>query len=413
MNMTWNLPQFLVHKYRYAQSNPAYADALVLREYLAEKNEDAEAAFVCDMVEQMCELRFAAEEKFRKTPRIAYNSREELLLDVGSMVDILTSKNVKEPPLQLISVIAQHDYPLILQMTQALRKVLQRKRDMLPLGQIQQLDAHCLRWISRRPGRNAVEKAGSEQKLMAVVREESHNTLENRVFKDFLCRAKTQAARYIKRYGEKYPNSDRVKAVRRLLILVSSAVQAPELKPLLRLSSLPQPNYVLLHDARYNKIWELYRKLLANQKIVEMVWEKRHVLFSDICRIWLAMILRLKKRPLFECSLWFRILPQNGSFLVRPRFTNVYDLRAGLLQWIEDVNAGELILKLPHKERRIRFAYVPGAIQPSKILIEPADTTIVFSPHPVSMNGNFNTCWVSDILELEERLQNIIKEMGI
>ena len=81
------------------------------------------------------------------------------------------------------------------------RRVLRRRREMQPVATVQQVDAACLRWISRRPGRTVAEKAGSRQEVLAVVRREEHDTLENRVARDVMLRCRLLSRAYLKSYG--------------------------------------------------------------------------------------------------------------------------------------------------------------------------------------------------------------------
>ena len=66
-----------------------------------------------------------------------------------------------------------------------LRSQLNRKAEMIPLGRIQEMDAYCLRDYVRRPGHDAIEKAGARQELMGIQRYQNFNTPENRFLKGF------------------------------------------------------------------------------------------------------------------------------------------------------------------------------------------------------------------------------------
>ncbi|MFD1807551.1 hypothetical protein ACFSHQ_03525 [Gemmobacter lanyuensis] len=51
---------------------------------------------------------------------------------------------------------------------------------------MQEMDRASMRWLSRQPGRTTAERAGSEQRIMAVVRHQNYDTLENRVAHSYL-----------------------------------------------------------------------------------------------------------------------------------------------------------------------------------------------------------------------------------
>lgn len=91
-----------------------------------------------------------------------------------------------EPRMDVIVQIALEYREALERLAQSLRRTLRRERRMTAVGRVQQLDSACLEWFVRQPGRTAVEKAGVAQELLALVRTEDYDTLENRVFKDFL-----------------------------------------------------------------------------------------------------------------------------------------------------------------------------------------------------------------------------------
>lgn len=62
--------------------------------------------------------------------------------------------------------------------TTKLRSQLNRTVEMIPLARIHEMDAYCLRDYVRRPGRNAIEKAGARQELLGIKRFQNFNTPE-------------------------------------------------------------------------------------------------------------------------------------------------------------------------------------------------------------------------------------------
>ncbi|MBV5332851.1 hypothetical protein JZU54_04670, partial [bacterium] len=81
------------------------------------------------------------------------------------------------PEESLVTLVTRECLSEVEQVVRDLRKVLVREQQRVPLGRVQQVDAHCLRWLSRQPGRDAAEKAGGRQRILAVVRRESFDTL--------------------------------------------------------------------------------------------------------------------------------------------------------------------------------------------------------------------------------------------
>ncbi len=165
-----------------------------------------------------------------------------------------------------------------------LRKVLSRERESTPVGKVQQLDTRCMQWLMRQPGYGLAEKAGMRQRILSVVRREQYNTLENRVFKDFLNRCINLADGYLKEI-EKYKRHPVYKSVREMKMVCQKALSLPEMDLISGLATLPQPNYVLQQDNRYSKIWNGYCKVVKLANLAEKLWGQREAIRDWIERI--------------------------------------------------------------------------------------------------------------------------------
>ena len=135
------------------------------------------------------------------------------------------------------------------------RRVLERYRGEAPIGRIEELDAVCIRDYARRPGRTAFEKAGGRQRLLAVLRRERRDTLENRV----ACWVMGSAAELARDYCLANAHSAaslKVKVVRNFG-RESSVWRAAE--PLTEVAPLHEhphgPNYPLQFEPRYRLVW--------------------------------------------------------------------------------------------------------------------------------------------------------------
>lgn len=343
----------------------SYAELSVLKSYLAGNSSDGEASvseaeFVCDAVELMTTLRRDAERRYKEKETQANNKRGELCLSIDAITDILTAKNDgKEAPEQLVSIIAKEHVRLIESLLSSMRKTLRRKRDYVPVSEVQQVDAHCLRWLARQPGQRAYEKAGMRQKLMAVVREETKNTLENRVLKDFLCRVAVLARRYVRNYEKGYPSSERLKSVRHLHSVLANALKLPEIQTLPQIVTAVQPNYVLLHDSLYGKLWELYRLVLEQTRISEVVWAERHRLFAEyFCMLFFAS-LNVEYKSFFDLSYWIQAMPSRGCFLVNPLFSSAFEDGNGDVLSCVVSSPGKIVLKSSTLEKNVQLLYIP------------------------------------------------------
>ena len=190
-----------------------------------------------------------------------------------------------QPRRSLIVEVAERLSSSIDEKARHLRRILLRRRDVIPVGRIQQLDQECLRWYIRQPGESLAEKAGHRQEIMSVVRQETFDTLENRILKDFLIRCIRAANRYSQRFKADYPNSSRILLVQRFARLCQDALQNPHFEEVRRPRPGAQPNYVLQSDPRYRDIWHWYQKLLRNQDSEDQIWNWQSRLWSDVSRL--------------------------------------------------------------------------------------------------------------------------------
>lgn len=416
--MICNVEDFCADNPKYAEL-PSYAEITILKAYQEGKLEDNEAGheaeFVCDVVELMTELRYEAELDFREGRTQANNRRGELCLTDDSLKERLTLDSHAEPPQQLVSMIANQYLILIENLIYSMRKVLRRKRDMVSISDVQQVDAHCLRWLARQPGNFAQEKAGERQKLMAVVREETKNTLENRVLKDFIFRVEILSRRYLQQYENLYPSSDRIRTVKRLRSCLINALKLPEIQNIPEIKSLVQPNYVLLHDARYSKLWELYRLVLAHARMSEIVWPKRHKLFAEVFCTWVVTRLSLEYKSFFEVAYWIKERPSQGCFLVNPSFTNAFeDSKGGVLSCVVPTSFGKLEVKSPTQRKQVQLLYVPYASS-AEIHLPNNDVTYViccFSERCcIRPAHRSNVVWVKALAQIDEAVSEVLKRI--
>ncbi len=307
-------------------SEEKFKDSSELRLYLRKEQEssDEKFNFILNIVEDFTQLRFFSEEKFQENSFCAHNKRNELPLDWNSISDKLTISN-DEPPCRIITTIAQQYFHILMLLCDNIHKVLRREREKVKLSSVQQIDSYCLCWLTKQPGRSPVEKAGNKQQLLALVRKESVNTLENRVLKDFLKKCQVVGDAYIREYHSKYSNSERIKATTKLVSFCKTQLLSQIFREIPPLANLPTPNYVLQHNVSYSKMWRLYMMLIQQAKIVELVWPYRFKIFQDYFFLMLSHKLRMDNWiPFFDNKLWFSFLPKEGSFLSAPYFFNVY-----------------------------------------------------------------------------------------
>jgi hypothetical protein len=154
---------------------------------------------------------------------------------------------------------------------------------MQSIGRIQEIDPACLRWIARQPGRDIYERAGTRQELLGVVRKEDSDTLENRVVKDLLHRARIECSNYTSMYRD-YSEYERVRTVSSFRRRIIDWEKHSEIRSAKSLVGHVQPNYVLLHEPKYRKMWDAYQALLSQQKQKDDIWKWRDRTFSESCQ---------------------------------------------------------------------------------------------------------------------------------
>ena len=198
------------------------------------------------------------------------------------------------------------------------RRVLRRERALERMERVSQVDAACLRWISRQPGRTVVEMAGPRQRLLSVVRVEHADTPENRVLRDFALRAIRATDAYCVE-NRSFRESARVQRVGRFGRMLRRLLRETEIGRVAPLSGMPEPNYVLMFDSRYKAIWYWYVKLRRLQQEQEDLWRWRHRLWSEVvmCSLMVALddmsTQALEGARLFRSHVLIRQEPHDGA----------------------------------------------------------------------------------------------------
>ncbi|MDY5932027.1 MAG: DUF2357 domain-containing protein [Candidatus Ornithospirochaeta sp.] len=266
---------------------------------------------IYSMLEFYSELYSVASDAYHSSycPSTKSESRE-IPISIDGFYDVFIRKSeATEPPISLIVEISD-DYNTIKRVGDNLNKILRRERQRVGLDHVQQIDTQCMRWLSRQPGLTSAQKAGPRQQIMAVVRQENYDTLENRVFRRFLQMCVSSASVYRREYHDRFPDSRRIRSVERLMNLCLSILEKPELEKVSPIRSSVQPNFVLQNNPSYRKIWEYYQRLLEREKIMDCLWVNRHSLFRE-----------------FISHAFVAIMDEKQSSSVVNSFTNYFWLR--------------------------------------------------------------------------------------
>jgi hypothetical protein len=297
--------------------------ATELRAYLKKAKRDPVSEFdeFLKEVETFGKLRLEAEDCFMRKRHLAKSKRHALPLDWIDIARIL-NPDTQTPEVSLVTEVVNLCLPEVEAIVQDLRKVLIRQREKVSLELVQQVDAHCLRWLSKQPGRDAVEKAGVRQRILAIVRREDYNTLENRVFKDFVIRFQNPCAYYLKRNEAIFKDWDIVKRVRRLFVLCGEALRNPMMEYVGDMQELPHPNYVLRQEWRYGKVWKAYCRIIRHAGIAERLWLRRQELSDTLYTLSAAVPKHTSSRAKYHCPIWFNYVDGKNDLLDKPFYDN-------------------------------------------------------------------------------------------
>ena len=195
---------------------------------------------------------------------------------------------LQKPRLSLIVRIAEAMHNSLPKTVSGMRRILLRERSPQRISRICETDIRCLQWYVRQPGINMAEKGGSRQELLAVVRRESFDVLENRVLKNFIKRCDAESRRYIANEVEINPNfvdSKRAKDVRRYREICTASLKCPDFEGVLMAGAAVRPNYVLQNDLRYRQVWNWYCRLLRREDDEDCFWDWQARTWADIVRL--------------------------------------------------------------------------------------------------------------------------------
>lgn len=322
-----------------------------LRDYLRRPHAQAIQEFddFLGQVDTLYRLRLKAEDIFKGNQHLAQSRRDALPLN-WLEIDAIINPKTDAPPETLITRISRECLTDAEDILANLRKVLIREREKISIGMVQQVDAHCLRWLSRQPGHDATEKAGAKQRILAIVRREDFNTLENRVFKDFLMRCGQKTVQYLRANQTKFLNHEKIKCVRRLRNLCRKGMREPILEKIGIIRALPIPNYVLRQERRYAKIWKAYVELIQQANIAERLWARQEEVNVTLTRLRNEIQTHINPNAKYHCPIWFNPLDGRHAILDNPFYANemgdariaepnrrgddiIIDLTGGTLRW--------------------------------------------------------------------------------
>lgn len=191
------------------------------------------------------------------------------------------------------------------------RRLLNRRRELVALPRVEELDVPCMQWLSHQPGETLEERAGGRQRIMALARYENRNTLENRVFLDLMTRSVAAARDYLAmnqgRTGRtRLRGSLRLQSVQAYMRECRRIHLELAMQGVLRQTEPVQPNHVLLDDPRYRRVWTARKEIIQRERAIDDLWRWQRRSWAEFCKatvavslIWLEGARRFFAAPLF------------------------------------------------------------------------------------------------------------------
>ena len=197
-----------------------------------------------------------------------------------------------DPKISEIVIQAGKMRPFLKDLEKKIRRMLRREREKVQLDRVQEMDRASMRWLSKQPGTTLAQRAGSDQRVLAIVRKENFDTLENRVLHAYLLLAENKASAWMAEH-QRAKDSNRFKLVEKFKKVAKSF--SAELKRLgVAVSSADiTPNYVLSQDKNYREVHEAWRRLLRNNAVLDDLWSWQAEIWTDFCA--LAIVLSLNE----------------------------------------------------------------------------------------------------------------------
>jgi hypothetical protein len=227
------------------------------------------------------------------------------------------------------------------------RRILNRRRELVPLSRVQELDTQCMQWLSRQPGETLAERAGGDQRILALARYENRNTLENQVFCDLLARTVAASREYLTQNAGRVAGAisrrtaryGMVQQYQRECRRLSNVLSEQEVR---RPSEMVQPNYVLLHDHRYRHVWSAWQEIIRRERVMDDLWRWQRRSWAEFCKVTLVMALLAQSNRVHLIAgspLFFRAEHHRGEWLMHddPIAVLAHEERG----WVAEIMSGD------------------------------------------------------------------------
>lgn len=265
----------------------------------ADTDEGAAVALLRDIEDVLAVLGHRSPADFRPLPFL-----------VTERLDVLQQAFDHQDPLPpaLVVVLAPLLTPRLERLAPRLRRRLSRKRKLLPLNRIREMDPASVQRNSRLPGRSLIQKAGPRQRLHGVVRVPRFDTTENRVLVAASQRLEREAAQLLSHLPprRRLTTGGRAKQLRHLLVASRAVLARPELEGVGHPRPGERPSNAMLGDADYRAAWRAWQLLCREEARFADEWRALHQAWAEL--LLLAAWAALDRRPDLEpVAGWARV----------------------------------------------------------------------------------------------------------
>ena len=205
------------------------------------------------------------------------------------------------------------------------KRMLSRTREIVNLSRVEELDTHCMIWLSRQPGRTTPERGGVNQRILARTRYENFDTLENRVFRDLLERTDAAAHDYLRQNARRRTDEGASGREGRYTMVEHYAWECKRLArelTVLGVSQLKegpvQPNFVLMQDIRYRHVWTAWNEMVARERWYDDLWRWQRRAWAEFAKMACSVSLRSVQGGEIEFAspLYFRSEHRRGEWVM-------------------------------------------------------------------------------------------------
>ena len=252
----------------------------------------------------------------------------------------------------IVDLAEKQHYPLK-EIARGAKRVLRRKRDTERLSKAREFDKATLIRIAQLPGRTISEKAGPKQRIPAVKRFESTDTLENRVVEHF-CRLSEAEWLRNERDEQTALSKEWQRLASGFVGLCKRVKRSDDFNNISKLTSpCHAPNYTLEQNTNYRAVWQGYRKLIKRQAEREECWAWARRVFLNRTYVYVVELYEqlfpesdaahipyrkhLRARLTHQFGLWFEPSSLPGPRILR---TEDDEIQTAYLLSPTDINLG-------------------------------------------------------------------------